>query len=152
MRRRKDLGGDVQTTLDQYAAGAGARLGADVPCSLMVRRDGVVRQVASNDDRAAACDRVEERDGSGPCITAIEELSSVVVEDLDTDERWPAWNRTARSFGFRTFVALPGYVDEATTVALNAYGEGPALWDPDDIVRMDLYVQELAAALQSVDD
>ncbi|GEA86118.1 GAF domain-containing protein [Cellulomonas cellasea] len=137
----------MQATLDQFAARAVTRLGEGFRCSVMLRRGSRLDQVASNDPGAAACDQVEVREGSGPCVTAIDQLHAVVVDDLDTDTRWPTWNQAARDQGFRSFLALPGYVDETTTVALNAYSARPATWTSHDVVQVDLYVQELAAAL-----
>jgi hypothetical protein len=139
----------VQTTLDQFASEASAQLGFPTHCSLMLRTSTSVDQVASNDARAAACDQVEAREGAGPCISAMEQLSSIVIEDLDADDRWPEWNQAARSLGFRSFIALPGYVDEGTTVALNAYSERTATWRRDQIVQLDQYVQRLAATLHA---
>lgn len=137
----------MQATLDKFAARATIELGVTTHCSLILRTPSSADQVASNDFRAAACDQLEARDGRGPCITAIEQLSSVVVDDLETDRRWPEWNQAARSFGFRAFIALPGYVDEGTTVALNAYSEEPTSWQRPQIIRLDQYVQQLAATL-----
>jgi hypothetical protein len=138
----------MQATLDRYAAGAVARLGPGTFCSLTISAGETVSQVASNDDRAAACDRVEIRERAGPCLTAMGQLYSVVIDDLQADDRWPRWNQAAQASGFRSFVALPGYVDEDTTVAVNAYSEGTHTWTAHGLVAMDLYVQELAGELR----
>jgi len=94
-----------------------------------------VDQVASNDPRAAACGRVEVRLRTRPCLTAIEQLSSIILDDLDldSDDRWPEWKQVARSFGFSSFLALPGYVYDTTTVALNVYGQHPGSWRRQEI-------------------
>ncbi|WP_454048699.1 GAF domain-containing protein [Cellulomonas sp. Marseille-Q8402] len=139
----------MQATLDRYAAGASDQLGFAISCSLMLRTGSAIDQVASNDPSAAACDQVEAREGAGPCISAIEQLSSILIEDLDAEDRWPQWQEAARSSGFRSFIALPGYVDERTTVALNVYSREPDAWHRDRIVGLDQYVQELAAMLHA---
>lgn len=137
----------MQKILDAFAAAALARTGVPA-CSVIVRSGDRFDQVASSDPAAAACDQIEVDDDAGPCIEAIRQLAGVVVDDLDDDARWPRWNRTARHHGYRSVVALPGYVDERTTVALNAYSDLPAAWARDDVIRIDLYVQELAAMLR----
>ncbi|GIG34728.1 GAF domain-containing protein [Cellulomonas pakistanensis] len=137
----------MQKILDAFADAAPARTGVPA-CSVIVRSGGRFDQVASSDPAAAACDQLEVDDGSGPCLEAIRELRSVVVDDLDVDARWPRWNRLARGHGYRSFVALPGFVDEITTVALNAYSGLPAAWTRDEVIRIDLCVQELATALR----
>ncbi|WP_168217020.1 GAF domain-containing protein [Cellulomonas sp. Y8] len=133
--------------LDAFAVAAPSRTGVPA-CSVILRTGDRFDQVASSDPAAAACDQLEVDDGAGPCLEAIRQLSSVVVDDLDVDRRWPRWNRRARVHGYRSFVALPGYVDEVTTVALNAYSRLPAAWTRDEVIRIDLYVQELATTLR----
>jgi GAF domain-containing protein len=140
----------VQKILDAFAAAALARTGVPA-CSVIVRTGDRFDQVASSDPGAAACDQVEVRDGAGPCLEAIRQLAGVVIDDLDADTRWPLWNRAARDHGYQSFLALPGYVSEHTTVALNAYSERPAAWSRGDVVRIDLYVQELAAMVRGDD-
>lgn len=133
--------------LDAFADAAPARTGVPA-CSVILRTGDRFDQVASSDPAAAACDQLEVDDGAGPCLEAIRRLSSVVVDDLDGDARWPRWNRRARGHGYRSFIALPGYVDETTTVALNAYSRLPTAWTRDDVIRIDRYVQELATTLR----
>ena len=140
----------TQSTLDQYAQGAAERLGSGTFCSVTIFDRGSLFQVASSDPRAAACDQVETRDSAGPCILAMEQLSGVLIEDLEADTRWPNWRRAALDSGFRGFLALPGYVDDDMTVAVNSYSEHVSPpWSAQQIVGMDRYVQELADVLRA---
>lgn len=138
----------MSSLLDRYAQGAAESLGGRTVCSLMISERGRLRQVASNDPRAAACDRVETRDGTGPCVVAMNQLSSVLVDDLDGDERWPTWRRAALDNGFRSFVAFPAYVDDDVTVAANVYSEDLGTWSVAELLAMDTYVQRLADAVR----
>lgn len=139
----------MQTTLDQYTQGAADRLGVGTFCSVTISDGGSLSQVASNDPRAEACDQVEVREGAGPCIQAMDQLHGVLVEDIETDHRWPSWRQAALDNGFRTAVALPGYVDDDVTVAMNAYSEqAQPRWTAQQLVGIDAYVQEFAAALR----
>ena len=124
----------MTSSLDRYAHEVSERIGRPVFCSLTLSERGTLRQVASSDPRAAACDRVETRDGEGPCITAMGQLSSVLLEDLRSGTRWPAWR-----------------VDDDLTVALNVYSEELATWRHDELVAIDVYVQGLAADLRTRD-
>lgn len=139
----------VHPVLDDYAQGAAGRLGASMHCSIILLRVGTLVSVGSSDARAARCDLIEAEDGVGPCVLAAEQLSSVLIPDLRLDERWGRWRDAAVKAGFRAAAALPAYVDEETTVALNLYSEAVEPWDRGGLLGMDAYVQEIAAAVRA---
>jgi hypothetical protein len=134
----------MRDILDRYAHGAAERLGPDAYCSITLSDGESVVQAGSNDPRAAACDQVEVAEGSGPCLLAMEQLYGVVVPDTREEHRWPSWAAAASEHGFRSLVALPAFVDERTTVAVNMYAEQVDAWDARRLVDMDVYVQEIA--------
>jgi hypothetical protein len=94
----------------------------------------------------AACDQLETREGAGPCIAAMTELHSVLIEDVDAATECPNWRQAALDNGFRSFVAFPGYVNDNVTVGATSTPRT----DPDgprpELVAVDRYVQELADA------
>jgi GAF domain len=137
----------MASTLDRYAQGAADRLGGRTVCSLTLNDHGSLRQIASNDPRAEACDQIEVRDQDGPCVEAMATLHSVYIQDIASWDGWPNWHEAARYHGFRSFVALPAYVDEDITVAANVYSEDPARWTAGEFIAIDVYVHELAAAI-----
>jgi hypothetical protein len=137
------------TVLDQFAQRAADRLVGPTFCSLTLADHGFLRQIASNDPRAAACDRVETLEGDGPCIVAMKRLHSVYVEDIDALDRWPTWRRVAVDNGFRSFVALPAYVTDDVTIAANVYSEALSTWTRAELLAIDRYVQEIAAAVEA---
>lgn len=140
---------DDHTLLEQYARGAADRLGAEVHCSILLRSHGRLTFVGSSNDRARSCDEVEVRDGEGPCVTALLRMSGVLVPDIRADEQWPAWRQASLAAGFRSAAALPGYVDDETTVALNLYSDVLDPWHRERIVDMDRYVQDVAEAVRT---
>jgi hypothetical protein len=138
----------VRDILTRFAQRAAERLGPDMRCSITLQDGADPFQAAANDPRAAACDQVEAQAGSGPCTLAMEQLFGVVVADTRDEERWPSWAAAAVANGFRSAVALPGFVDETTTVALIVYAELVDAWDARTLVDMDVYVQEIADAVR----
>lgn len=137
----------MTSTLDDFARTAADHLGPHTFCSITLSDGGRLRQVASNDPGAAACDRVEVDEGRGPCIEAMGNLSSVLVDDIAGDDRWPSWRRAAMANGFDALLALPAYVDEGRVVAVNLYSATGADWPVERIVALDAYVQEIAASM-----
>lgn len=135
--------------LDDFAAGAADRLGEDTHCSITLLRGGTLAWVGTSDDRAGRCDAVEVEVRDGPCVDSMERLSGVIVPDLQSETRWPQWRQAALDAGFRSAAALPAYVDDETTVALNLYSDVVDPWDTARLVGMDSYVQEIADAVRT---
>lgn len=137
----------AQADLDALVEEAAAQLGAGTFCSITVRRRGTSVQVASNDPRAAACDQIEVIAGDGPCLLAMAQLSSVFLPDLQAEERWPEWRRAALGSGFASMLALPAFVDDDTTVAVNVYREDTT-WSTERVLGLDVYAQQAAVRLR----
>ena len=135
--------------LDSWAKAAADRLGRETHCSITLRRGGLLTYVGSSDERAERCDAVEVRAGAGPCVTAMNQLSGVLVPDLQAETRWPEWREAALAAGFASAAALPAYVDEHTTIALNMYSDLLDPWDRDTLVGMDGYVQQIAEGVRT---
>ena len=140
---------DIHHALDGYARGAAERLGRRTHCSITLRRGELLEYVGSSDERAERCDAVEVAVGEGPCVTAMVQLSSILVPDLHVDTTWPAWRAAALDIGFRSAAALPAYVDEDTTIALNIYSDLLDPWDRELLTGMDAYVQEIAEVVRA---
>ncbi|MBB2925516.1 GAF domain-containing protein [Cellulomonas cellasea] len=139
----------VHHVLDDYAAGAASRLGQGTHCSITFRRAGSLAYVGSSDERAQHCDAVEVAEGVGPCVTAMEQLSGVLVPNLLLELRWHRWREAATQAGFRSAAALPAYVDPETTVALNLYADVLDPWPGPTLVSIDTYVHEIARAVHA---
>lgn len=92
--------------------------------SLTISQPGVPgRQFVT---RGATVDWAEELDewqydnGTGPCLTADETASVVVIQDCRTDERFPAFGEIATSLGVSSWAAFPMTVRGRSLGSLNA--------------------------------
>ena len=139
---------EMHTTLDDLAVRAAEHMGHGTCCSITVKDGPALHQVGSSDPRAAAVDQAEVRAEDGPCVLAMEQLFGVLVADVVTETRWPAWRAAADRAGFRSAAALPAYIDDRRTVAFNVYSDRLEVWDAARLVRMDVRVQELADELR----
>ena len=129
--------------LQAFTSGAAVVLGGRASCSILMRLDGDVRRSASSDPLAAACDEVELVVDEGPCLDALETGMVTLVDDLATEDRWPAWTRTARAAGFRSSGGFPVHLRNEAAVAVNVYRPEPGPWDRDSRIRADVYAQQL---------
>ncbi len=134
--------------LDAMLREASERIGLQTSCSVIVRMDGALARVASSDARSAACDEAEVAERGGPCVLALDQLAGVIVPDVATERRWPAWVEAARAAGFRSGAALPAYVGGGVAAALNLYSVQVDPWDADALVTADHYVQAVADVIR----
>ncbi|MDX6205167.1 MAG: hypothetical protein QOF39_1224 [Frankiales bacterium] len=97
--------------------------------SLLV--DGEVATVAATSNDATEVDLAQYRVGDGPCLTAIRQGQSVVVDDFALDGRWVGVAAEACGFGIRSSLSLPLLAGASVVGGLNLYGRGVAAFDQE---------------------
>jgi GAF domain-containing protein len=84
---------------------------------------------------ALVLDEAQYRQGDGPCLAAAASDSTVYVPDMEGEDRWPAWARTAVAAGAHSSLSIGLPMHRAVTGALNVYATRPAAFS-DDAVRL----------------
>ncbi len=138
---------DVQGIASAVAQSAAGSLPGVVAASVTLRRAGRAVTVGASDDSARRCDEAEYAADSGPCLTAADDGRTVVVADLRTETRWPAWRAAAVAEGFGGAAAFPVLSGDDVAVALNAYCSGPVDWSDATVVVGERYAAELSRVL-----
>jgi len=134
----------IEAYLDGFTARAATYLGADIECGITVRQLGRDRRAASSDARVARCDDVELAIGAGPCLTAMDERRTLTTREIWRDDRWVAWRDAAELEGFRSAAAVPASAGAGTEIALNLYSEQADPWGPEQLVRAELFAEQIA--------
>jgi hypothetical protein len=137
----------IEAHLDDLAMRASHNLGAGIDCSITLRHRGEDRRVASNSERAGLCDDAENAAGSGPCLTAIDELHTMFVPDVLAEDRWPEWRRQVIESGYRSSAAFPVDIGDGADIAFNVYSEQPDPWSPATVLHADVYAQQVGTVL-----
>jgi ANTAR domain len=132
----------VESHLEALVIRASHHLGGGVHCSMILRHQGENRRVASSSRRSASCDDAENRVGSGPCLTAMDDLHTILVPDVHLDDTWPEWSRQVLASGFRSGAAFPVAIDAEADIAFNLYSEAPNPWDASTVLHADTYAQQ----------
>lgn len=137
--------------MDGFLASVVARAAAHVPSGVHVavalhRADGLPR-TATSSPMAAACVEAELGAYEGPSVTSIALGHRVVVVDVEQESRWPTWRAAAVAGGYRTAAAVTRSVREGWAVTLTVLSERPESWDAEALVHTELYVHEVARAL-----
>jgi transcriptional regulator with GAF, ATPase, and Fis domain len=111
----------------------------------LAKRPGHLETSAFSDDVPRRADELQEETGQGPCMDAIWEHGTVVVEDLREDERWPRWGpRAMEELGVRSMVCYRLFTHEDRVGALNLFAAEPGVFT-DDVVAEGLAIAAHAA-------
>ena len=104
--------------------------GCDHAAISIVRRRGGIETVAATDDVPPRVDAIQYDTGQGPCLTAISEHVTYVIDDLAGDDRWPLFSRRAvEETGVRSMLSFRLFLRGDTMGALNLYSRQPAVFD-----------------------
>jgi GAF domain-containing protein len=79
--------------------------------------------MAATDDVAVELDRAQYEVSDGPCLRAAREEQLIRIDDIERDERWPAFRQAARRHDVANSLSVPLLMEEPETFgALNIYG------------------------------
>ncbi len=139
--------GSIEGHLEDLALRASFHLGPGFECSIILRHRGEDRRVASSTESAGRCDDAENASGEGPCLTAMDDLRTVLVPDVHAESRWPAWRAQVVASGFRSGAAFPDDVGEDADIAFNVYSDRLDPWSTERVLHADAYAQQVGTVL-----
>jgi len=138
----------IEELLDELAQLAVASVDAAMSCGIIVGSDHSPYTMATSDDRAAIADEQQYGAGAGPCLEALSLSRPVVVDDQESDDRWPKYREAATALGVKSSLSLPLVVGNRTLGALNLYAyDRPAAFDEEQSAIAERFATEAAAAL-----
>jgi hypothetical protein len=138
---------DLDAFLDAVVARAAAHVPEGVHVAAAVHRADGPPHAASSSPAAARCVDAELAAYDGPSVASIAQGHRVVVVEVGSESRWPAWRSAAAAAGYRTAAVVTRSVREGCAVTLTVLSERPESWEADALIRTELYVHEVARAL-----
>lgn len=121
-------------------------LGAGVT---LIDPQGRKRSTSYTDDVVAAADALQYQVGQGPCLTAWAGESTVRIDDVRTDVRWPLWSDAVAGLPLRSTVSTALLHDGRSIGALKVYSPVPAAFSAQDGKRLALLASPTATLLGS---
>ncbi|MDR7254822.1 GAF domain-containing protein [Nocardioides sp. BE266] len=102
----------------------------------LVERDRI-RTPAATNEKLRELDESQYDLGQGPCREAIREHETVLVEDLETDDRWPVWGRAmVTELGIRSSLSFRLFTrPDNSWGALNVYSTRPHAFSDEDVLH-----------------
>lgn len=114
------------------------------------RRRGRVESMAPSGPEVAACDRLQEELGEGPCLDAITDDPMILSADVGADPRWPRWGATvAQAHGVAGMLSVRLVTSDRVHGALNLYSRRRAAYDSYAIDVALLLATHVAVAMRT---
>jgi GAF domain-containing protein len=118
---------------------------------LSVLRKKSIETPASEGALAAACDALQQEIGEGPGITALLDADTLRIDDLATDDRWPAFAAAAVELGVRSMLSCRLATPRDRIGALNLYSTVPKAFDETTEIIAIAYATHVGMSLAALD-
>lgn len=116
----------------------------------LLRKDQRGLTLAASDPLAEHVSDLQSELGEGPCLHAATGPAVVTVDDLTTDDRWPAFAAACvQRTGIRSMLCLRLPIGRQDEAALNFHSRSPAAFTPDDVVTGSVIVPFSAMAVEA---
>lgn len=144
--------GNVKGFVDgmtRYAATTLSRVtGARIECAVTLWRRKRAATLAGSSDEAILLDGIEQSLGAGPVLEAVETSQPVLLEDTQTDERWPKYSKNVAAAGARSVLGVPLALGNDASGALNFFAPTTGLFNQVAIAEATQFADMAAQALR----
>ncbi|MFF1830777.1 GAF and ANTAR domain-containing protein [Paenarthrobacter sp. NPDC058040] len=117
-------------------------------CAITVEHDGSPATVASSTSKARRLDEKQYAYDDGPCLTALRSQTTVLVDDLDADERWEQYAAAVAGQGVRSVLAVPIETRTTSRAALNCYALSPGVFDEFTVAAVQRHAAVISKSLR----
>ncbi|HEY1158698.1 MAG TPA: GAF and ANTAR domain-containing protein [Arthrobacter sp.] len=117
-------------------------------CGVTLLRHKKPATMATSDPQVHAMDELQYAYGEGPCLTALRDLVTVHVPDLEDETRWADYCSTARSEGIGSVLSVPMPLEGDAGAALNLYAANTHAFSADDIENAEAHAAQASKSLR----
>ena len=116
---------------------------------MLIGRGGRIETPASSSQAAYDSDMAQYETGEGPCLNAIRDEHTVLMNDLEDDERWPAYRAKALELGVRSMLSVRLFANEDSMGALDLYSKQPDAFDQRSQVIAQVFATHASIAVKA---
>jgi hypothetical protein len=146
----RETGEDLSRDVKLIVANAVDVLAFDA-ATVSVRIGDNVATVAATDERLHDLDMAQYEAMDGPCVTVLEPVGPIYLEDIVADDRWPSFCEVAEAAGVRTSLSLNVTTSADLAATLNLYARRERVLADQDIRQAQACAAQLAAALRDIE-
>ncbi len=141
---------DGELTFERIAARAVEVIPPCDAASITLRRKkGSTETVAATGDLAKVCDKLQYDLDEGPCVDAVFDGEAYYIDDVATDERWPAWGPAAAEAGVGSVLSVRMANDDEVLGALNLYSTTTSGYDSNAVDLALVFASHAATAISN---
>lgn len=111
-----------------------------------------LRSTAATDSAASDCDELQNRTGQGPAFEAIRRHTTVRVDDLSRERRWPKLARRAGETQVRSIIVCELPVTRGAPATLNLFSSQPAAFTAMAELVAPVFAARASIAIGHTDD
>lgn len=124
-------------------------VGCDGVSLMLVGRGGRIETPAASSQAARDSDTAQYETGEGPCLDAIKDHRTVVIADLETEERWPNYRARALELGVRSMLSFRLFVTDESLGALDMHSRQPGAFDRRSQLVGQVFAAQASVAMKS---
>lgn len=121
--------------------------GAKVECAVTLRRQKRPVTIAGSSEVAVRLDEIEQAVGGGPCTEALRTGRPVLLADVTSDPRWPAYCEALAAAGCGSCLGVPLDPGEDAAAALNLFASPAAPLTEPMIARASAFAESAGQAM-----
>lgn len=143
--------GDVEHflhALASYAASVFSRPGRAVHCGVHISSRRKAPASAASTSAALDLEHIWNRTGDGPQLAALAGSTTVHIRDMEREERWPLYAKTAVTGGFRSVLVVPLALGDGACGTLTLYCPVSSAFGSDDVASFQLFAGEASKSLR----
>ena len=119
-----------------------------VMCGVTVQRIKKARTTAASSEIARRLDELQSDVDEGPCLAALRESRTTVIQDTASERRWPTYVARASPEGMRSVCGVPLEAGEQTRASLNFYATQERFFHSKKIEKAELIATHAGRALR----
>jgi GAF domain-containing protein len=105
---------------------------------------------AATDEVVERLDSVQYQLGEGPCLTAWQEGTTVRIDDLREERRWPRWTGAVTGTGVRSALSVPLVAEADGLGALKVYATRPGSYGDREEQLLAMFATQTAILLANM--
>ncbi|MEX0868839.1 MAG: GAF and ANTAR domain-containing protein [Nitriliruptoraceae bacterium] len=123
--------------------------GCDGVSMMLIRKGGEIMSPAYSSEVAYQSDLAQYRNDEGPCLEALREHETIVIDDLETEQRWPDYRAEALALGVRAMISFRLFIHADTMGALDFYSGSPHAFDDHSRALGQVFASHAAVAMKA---
>ena len=122
--------------------------GCDGASLMLIGKDRTISTPAYSSRVAYESDLAQYEADEGPCLDALRDHAVYMIDDMETEERWPTYRARALELGVRSMLSYRLYAKGRTFGALDFYSKRPNVYSPFSKVIGQVFASHAGVALK----